>query len=812
MASVGTVGLLKAVLTADTTNFDAGMKKAAAGPKLVEKSVSSLSQSVQKLTPQAERMVKSLGGDRLLYQANNLTAAVQKLGGAQKLTEANQARVNKTLTEAIAQYRLLGQVAPAAMVKIANETAKASQAGRASLNSLGQATAGPIGGFQQISAMLGPMARTITAAFTVGAVINFGRQIATFAGRMVDLSDETQISTSRLQAWDRVLSNAGLTVEDMVRAATELQKRLGSGDPGAAKAMRDLGLSASDLIRMKPDEAILKILEATTRLGTQAEKTSTSYELLGRVGPRMLRIASENLSQTIDEISKSSDVIRDDLILKADLFDDYIDNLTKSMKARIVNFLGWYQDQVSQTGLLPGGVDLPGGALGPLKTPTAPARPSLFNPSVIGPKAPVLPPDFAERVSKAKTEVTGLGKESEWTAEQLRLMSEQADQFESAERRVQLGRAALTQDMLRQGVTANGSGLLAPLATNDTSRLRNMVSTAETVTEDVNAQVEETFNLWGERFSNLRDDMVFGFSDSLAEMLTGLSGFKDGFLNIWGSIRRSFTNLLSDMLGTFINGFLRKMVAATAGQSIGQALLGGAAPAAVGALSGGGAAAAGIGAAGASAGIGGGAAAGTAAAGAGGLGATIAGLATNPFTIAAAGAIGGFLLWKKFGGSEESKEVNPRRDQFTGQFGGPQGLAAKLTGLGAGPGGGPLFSALQGARQLNAFQSAEDSIIRFFSAHKIRGIKKFNLGGFIPPGAVVPAMLHGGSMGEIIAPVEKLLQAGGARHIHNHYYTVQGWDGEDIDRVFRQQIIPRQKRALQLNQDDMLGHTKRVLG
>jgi hypothetical protein len=868
--SQGTVGLLKAVLTADVANYTAGMKAAATGSDGVKKSVEGLSKEVLKFTPQAERMHKAFGGDRLLYQANSLASAVQKLGGAQKLTALEQARVNKTVSEAIEKYRLLGKEAPKALTDLAaatrrvSEVAKSkdldllargmsaagkeatasskliagmSQSGRTELARLAQSTAQPVTAFQRMRDMLGPMSVSIAAAFSVGAVINFGREIARFSGRMVDLSDETQISTSRLQAWDRVLTNAGLSVEDLVRAATELQKRLGNGDESAAAAMRKLGISASELIQMKSDEAVIKIVEATSKLGTQSEKTTVLFELLGRVGPRMLRVAGTELGKTIDEISKSSDIIRDDMILKADQFDDHLDRVIKSMKARIVNFVGWYQDQQKEIGLLPFGIDLP------MRTPNAPGAPAMFSPGVIGPNAPTgLPsPNYAQSLAVARKAVADLTQaqreeilasqemnlSAAGTADMLKRFGLQAYSLqtilsllktktkEATDEITQFSQIATTDAINRfrmenfgwnmnaslaaQGITGKptprdvlpNGGLLE---TNDTSGLRNILSTSQRLRGErgIRFVVDE----WREQWKGLQTEMIGGFSDGLARMLTGLRGFKETFLDIWGSIRQSFASIVSGLVQTFLTGYVGKLAGAL---GIGAASAGTAA-----AVGGGAAAAAG----GTAAAVGGGAAAG------GGLGATIAGLATNPFTIAAAGGLLlGLGIWKGgwFRGGEEGTKVNPRRDQFTGQFGGDHALAAKLTSLGAGAGGGPLFSALQGARTVKAFESSEDSIIRFFAQNNIRNVRKYNLGGFVPPGAVQPAIVHGGSMGEIIAPVEKLLQAGRGGKTVNVTFHVTAWDSQDAERGVRK-AIPFIKRAFELNTDDLLGHTKRVLG
>jgi hypothetical protein len=220
-----------------------------------------------------------------------------------------------------------------------------------------------------------------------------------------------------------------------------------------------------------------------------------------------------------------------------------------------------------------------------------------------------------------------------------------------------------------------------------------------------------------------------------------------------------------------------------------------------------------VGAGGAAAGAG---AAGGAAAAAGGVGSTIAGLATNPFTIAAAGGIAlGFAIWKKglFRGGEEALKVSPRRDQFLGQFGGPghgetsgfHRLAAQLTAWTGEPGGGRLHAALRNADKVHRFEAAQAAIVAAYAQHG-RTIRSFAMGGFVPPGVVQPAIVHGGARGEVILPLDQLTRPPSRDQtvtIHMPI-TIQGvLDRESVREVFRAQILPLMKQALFFNQDGL---------
>jgi type II secretory pathway pseudopilin PulG len=79
------------------------------------------------------------------------------------------------------------------------------------------------------------------------------------------------------------------------------------------------------------------------------------------------------------------------------------------------------------------------------------------------------------------------------------------------------------------------------------------------------------------------------------------------------------------------------------------------------------------------------------------------------------GSMVGGLFGKLFGGSEESRVVNPKRDEFLAQFGGAQALAARLAELpvsmGGGVGGGRLMQDLFDAKKAKDFEQAVRNIV-----------------------------------------------------------------------------------------------------
>ncbi len=106
------------------------------------------------------------------------------------------------------------------------------------------------------------------------------------------LADSLGIQTQALVGLQHAAEITGVGTEGMNKAMEKFTRNLGDAATkgiGPAKDSLDLlGLSAADLIKMKPEEAFGVFAEAVNGLGTQAEKTSVSVGLMGRTGGAML--------------------------------------------------------------------------------------------------------------------------------------------------------------------------------------------------------------------------------------------------------------------------------------------------------------------------------------------------------------------------------------------------------------------------------------------------------------------------------------------------------------------------------------------
>jgi hypothetical protein len=317
MADSATVGILRTLLTMDTSSYDAGAKKAAAGAEFVKRHVEGLKQEVQKLSPLSERMVKSLGGDKLLYTANSMTAAVQKLGGAHKLTDAEQTKVNRTLDAALQKYKLLGQEAPRAMVDLERATRRAE----APTNTLKASVVA-------LGAAAGMMAAQL-AGTALRAVINLGREAIETAGKLVDLSQQTGLSTTTLQRMDAVAGQTGTTIDVLANAAFKLSNRISGGGDSVRAAVQALGLDFEALRKQKPDQQFESTIVALGKMQNATVRNDAAVELFG------IRLAKTALGAARDyeAIANAAQISSEAQLQALDVIGDRLDKAEKDFKA-----------------------------------------------------------------------------------------------------------------------------------------------------------------------------------------------------------------------------------------------------------------------------------------------------------------------------------------------------------------------------------------------------------------------------------------------------------------------------------------------
>ena len=186
---------LTARIGADFRDFERALQS-------VELKLKGFGGSVSGLQRDLSRAVEGFQGTKIFKEAEIAAEGIKRVGGASKLTQAEQARVNATVTEAIAKYRALGQDAPPHLVALEQATRR-----------LPAANESAFGSFKTL------VASWVTAQLTIAGLQRAFRTITQFIGSSVTAYAEQEAATKKLT---QALESQQLATPKTIRAYAEM--------------------------------------------------------------------------------------------------------------------------------------------------------------------------------------------------------------------------------------------------------------------------------------------------------------------------------------------------------------------------------------------------------------------------------------------------------------------------------------------------------------------------------------------------------------------------------------------------------------
>lgn len=289
-------------------------------------SLDKIGQSAGVTASTVSRVGNSFSGERIIREATAAALAVQEIGGASKLTEAEMARVNRTTGEALAKMKALGLEAPAEIVKL-NEATQAT-------GGLFSALPGPIKAVgASLMTALGPIA-------IAGTVVAAGKKLLDLTGNLTDLSAKTGISTTALQTLGYVTEQAGVSMDEIGGAVTKMSRALVGGDKSAVAGLQALNLSTADLLKMSPDQAFITIGDAIAKIENPMERATIATKVFGKSGADLLPAFTGDLGKLADEAKRSGAILSEETVRGGDAAGDALGRLANAGLGLIGQVLG----------------------------------------------------------------------------------------------------------------------------------------------------------------------------------------------------------------------------------------------------------------------------------------------------------------------------------------------------------------------------------------------------------------------------------------------------------------------------------------
>jgi len=181
------------------------------------------------------------------------------------------------------------------------------------------------------------------------AMVGAGIKIGNTADEILDLSDQTGLSTDRLQEYRAVTSDAGIETDAMARATVQLRKRMGQTDGESdkfAESMKTLGVEIKDADGSfrDMDDVMAEATRSLQNVEDETQRSALAYNLFGREGEKIapvLGMNSEQMQEVTDRANELGLVMGKDSLESADDF-------RKSMELLQIRFMGLFNELASE--------------------------------------------------------------------------------------------------------------------------------------------------------------------------------------------------------------------------------------------------------------------------------------------------------------------------------------------------------------------------------------------------------------------------------------------------------------------------------
>jgi hypothetical protein len=159
---------------------------------------------------------------------------------------------------------------------------------------------------------IGTAMGALGGAAAVAGLGNVFRSLNDGVDALNDFADATGVTVEAASQLEDIALRTGTSLDVAQTAVTKLNKALSDGDPNGdtAKVLKAIGLSADELRRLAPEQALQKVAEALNQYGNDGNKARIVQELFGKslkeVAP-LLKDLAENGLQAATVTSKQAE-------------------------------------------------------------------------------------------------------------------------------------------------------------------------------------------------------------------------------------------------------------------------------------------------------------------------------------------------------------------------------------------------------------------------------------------------------------------------------------------------------------------------
>lgn len=207
------------------------------------------------------------------------------------------------------------------------------------------------GGMKDFQKGLSEVAAQLGVAFSVGALVAYGKEYMDWAGRVSHAAVNVGILTNEMLALNGAAVKEGIELEDLTRMMAKIEESVFGAANGTSKLSDiygQLGFSIDDLVKMSPEERFLKLSKAAME---SANATGALAQLFGqKLGPKANNALREIL-EGLDKVDESTGNMIDKVDAAGDAWAGYMDSFKSNFLtpaiAGISTFMERYTDAIA---------------------------------------------------------------------------------------------------------------------------------------------------------------------------------------------------------------------------------------------------------------------------------------------------------------------------------------------------------------------------------------------------------------------------------------------------------------------------------
>lgn len=151
----------------------------------------------------------------------------------------------------------------------------------------------------------------IAGAFSVGAIMAFGRRLLTMADDMQTAANTFGVSMQSMIGLGNAMAESGIKSESFLRILGKLQEaqsKVIAGDTRMAAGLKILGISQEQFVSLGVDDLLARIAKAYADAGGSAEAFGAINDIFGeRIGPQMIEVLQRINTEGLDKFRQSAE-------------------------------------------------------------------------------------------------------------------------------------------------------------------------------------------------------------------------------------------------------------------------------------------------------------------------------------------------------------------------------------------------------------------------------------------------------------------------------------------------------------------------